>query len=153
MLKMALLDCAINEKCCSADGGQGICPLFSSPPPRGFDSSRVSTPREFAIQGNKKSANTRGSATGGSCVIQRFFKQIREQTCHNVYVVWHKSETSKTNITNMTNICWENREHVERLTNKQLRACLHGVGDPGLVGLVSFVFTLWRTQNKRNLPH
>ena len=23
-----------------------------------------------------------------------------------------------------------------------LRACLHGVGDPGLVGLVSFVFTL-----------
>ena len=34
-----------------------------------------------------------------------------------------------------------------------LRACLHGVGDPGLVGLVSFVFTLWRTQNKRNLAH
>ena len=33
------------------------------------------------------------------------------------------------------------------------RACLHGVGDPGLVGLVSFVFTLWGTQNKRNLPH
>ena len=26
-------------------------------------------------------------------------------------------------------------------------------GDPGLVGLVSFVFTLWGTQNKRNLPH
>ena len=35
----------------------------------------------------------------------------------------------------------------------RLRACLHGVGDPGLVGLVSFVFTLWGTQNKRNLPH
>ena len=34
-----------------------------------------------------------------------------------------------------------------------LRACLHGVGDPGLVGLVSFVFTLWGPQNKRNLPH
>ena len=34
-----------------------------------------------------------------------------------------------------------------------LRACLHGVGEPGLVGLVSFVFTLWGTQNKRNLPH
>ena len=32
-----------------------------------------------------------------------------------------------------------------------LRACLHGVGDPGLVGLVSFVFTLWRTQNKEKL--
>ena len=37
--------------------------------------------------------------------------------------------------------------------NLPLRACLHGVGDPGLVGLVSFVFTLWGTQNKRNLPH
>ena len=34
-----------------------------------------------------------------------------------------------------------------------LRACLHGVRDPGLVGSVSFVFTLWGTQNKRNLPH
>ena len=34
-----------------------------------------------------------------------------------------------------------------------LRACLHGLGNPGLVGLVSFVFTLWGTQNKRNLPH
>ena len=36
---------------------------------------------------------------------------------------------------------------------KRERACLHGVGDPGLVRLVSFVFTLWGTQNKRNLPH
>ena len=33
MLKTALFDCAINEKCCSVDGGRGICPLFSSPPP------------------------------------------------------------------------------------------------------------------------
>ena len=33
-----------------------------------------------------------------------------------------------------------------------LRPCLHGVGDPGLVGLASFVFTIWGTQNKRNLP-
>ena len=33
-----------------------------------------------------------------------------------------------------------------------LRPCLHGVGDPSLVGLVSFVFTLWGTKNKRNLP-
>ena len=32
MLKLALLDCAINEKCCSVDGGRGICPLFLSPP-------------------------------------------------------------------------------------------------------------------------
>ena len=33
-----------------------------------------------------------------------------------------------------------------------LRPCLHGVGYPGLVGLVCFVFTLWGTQNQRNLP-
>ena len=32
MLKTALFDCVINEKCCSVDGGWGICPLFSSPP-------------------------------------------------------------------------------------------------------------------------
>ena len=36
---------------------------------------------------------------------------------------------------------------------KTFRACLHGVGEPGLVGLVSFVFTLCGTQDKRNLPH
>ena len=33
-----------------------------------------------------------------------------------------------------------------------LRPCLHGVGYPGLAGLVCFVFTLWGTQNQRNLP-
>ena len=36
---------------------------------------------------------------------------------------------------------------------EHIRACLHGVEDPGVVGLVSFVFTLWGTQNKRNLRH
>ena len=36
-----------------------------------------------------------------------------------------------------------------------LRAWLHGVGDPGLVRLFSFAFTLLGTgtQNKRNQPH
>ena len=62
MLKMALLDCAINEKCCSVDGGRGICPLFSSPP-RGIWQLKSPHPREFAIQG-KKNANARGSAGG-----------------------------------------------------------------------------------------
>ena len=49
MLKMALFDCAINEKCCSVDGGRGICPLFSSP------SRQLKSPhsREFAIRGKK----------------------------------------------------------------------------------------------------
>jgi len=42
---------------------------------------------------------------------------------------------------------------INHKVSPSVRACLHGVGDPGLVGLVSFVFTLWGTQNKRNLPH
>ena len=63
MLKTALFDCAINEKCCSVDGGRGICPLFSSPP-RGIWQLKSPHPREFAIQG-KKNANARGSAGGG----------------------------------------------------------------------------------------
>ena len=32
ILKMVVFDCVINEKCCSVDGGRGICHLFSSPP-------------------------------------------------------------------------------------------------------------------------
>ena len=49
---MALLDCAINKKCCTVDGGRGICPLFSSPP-RGICRFKSPHPREFAIQGQK----------------------------------------------------------------------------------------------------
>ena len=52
MLKMALFDCAINEKCCSVDGGRGICPLFSSPTPG------ICHPRH-------KNANARGLARRG----------------------------------------------------------------------------------------
>ena len=58
MLKTALFDCAINEKCCSVDGGRAFA-LFFRPHLGGFDSSRAPTPREFAIQG-KKNANARG---------------------------------------------------------------------------------------------
>ena len=32
-------------------------------------------------------------------LIKGFFKKIQEQTCRNEYVVWQKSQTSKTNIT------------------------------------------------------
>ena len=53
MLKMALLDCVVNEKCCSGDGRRGICPLFSSPP-RGIWQLKSPQPREFAFQGKKK---------------------------------------------------------------------------------------------------
>ena len=64
MLKMALLDRAINEKCYIVEGERGICPFFC-PHPGGFDSARVPIPWEFAIQG-KKNANAQGSARGGS---------------------------------------------------------------------------------------
>ena len=67
MLKMALFDCAINEKCCSVDGGRGICPLFSSPP-RGIWQLKSPHPQEFAIQG-KKNANARGGGGLGSAGI------------------------------------------------------------------------------------
>ena len=68
MLKTALFDCAINEKCCSVDRGRGICPLFSSPP-WGIWQLKSPHPREFAIQG-KKNANARGSARGGGGLAQ-----------------------------------------------------------------------------------
>ena len=63
MLKIELFDCAINEKCCSVDGGRGICPLFSSPP-RGIWQLKSLLPQEFAIQG-KQNAYARGSPRGG----------------------------------------------------------------------------------------
>ena len=53
MFKMVLFECAINENCCSVDGGQGVCPLFSSPPRRILQLKRPH-PQEFAIQGKKK---------------------------------------------------------------------------------------------------
>ena len=63
MLQTALFDCAINEKCCSVDGGRGICPFFSSSL-RGIRQLKSPHPREFAIQG-KKNANARGQSAGG----------------------------------------------------------------------------------------
>ena len=62
MLKMALFDYAIDEKCCIVAGGRGICPLFSSPP-GGFDSSRVPTPGNLQTKA-KKNVNARESAWG-----------------------------------------------------------------------------------------
>ena len=63
MLKTALFDYAINEKCCSVCGGRGICPLFR-PHPAGFDISRVPTPENLPSKA-KKYANAQGSARGG----------------------------------------------------------------------------------------
>ena len=49
---MALLDCAINKKCCTVDGGRSICPLFSSQH-GGFASSRVATPGNLPSKAKK----------------------------------------------------------------------------------------------------
>ena len=60
MLKMALLDCAINEKCCcGVDGGGGI-----RLHPGGFDSSRVPTPRNLLYKSKKMLMP--GSQPGGA---------------------------------------------------------------------------------------
>ena len=44
---MALLDCAINKKCCTVDGGRCICPLLSSPP-RGI--CQLKSPQEGRLK-------------------------------------------------------------------------------------------------------
>ena len=63
MLKMALFDFAINEKCCSVNRGRSICPLFSSPP-RGIWQLKSPHPRGFAIQ-KKKKKKPEGQPGGG----------------------------------------------------------------------------------------
>ena len=63
MLKTALFDCAMNEKCCNVDGGRGICPLFTYPP-WGIWQLKSPHPREFAIQGKKKMLMPEGQPGG-----------------------------------------------------------------------------------------
>ena len=83
MLKMALFDCAINEKCCSVNGGRGICPLLSSPP-RGISQLKSPHSWEFAIQGKKKmlmSVDQPGAGGLGAgwidwCVKGSFFSDV-----------------------------------------------------------------------------
>ena len=55
-----------SKKCCTVDGGRGICPdgAFFLPHPGGFASSRVPTPGNLTSKA-KKNANSRGSARGG----------------------------------------------------------------------------------------
>ena len=52
MFKTAQFDRAINEKCCSVDGGRGIFPLLSSPP-RWIDILRVPTPENLPSKAKK----------------------------------------------------------------------------------------------------
>ena len=49
---MALLDCAINKKCCTVDGGGGMCPLLS-PPPRGICQLKSPHPGNLASKAKK----------------------------------------------------------------------------------------------------
>ena len=63
MLKMALLDCAINEKCCSVDGGRGICPLFVFP-----DLTAKESPTPRTCHPRQKNVNVRVSAERGEGV-------------------------------------------------------------------------------------
>ena len=54
MLKMALFDCAINEKCCSVDGTEDRAfAVFFCPHPGGFDSSRVPSPGNLPSKAKK----------------------------------------------------------------------------------------------------
>ena len=64
MLKTALFDSAISEKCCSVDGGRGIRSLFSSHT-EGFDSSRVPNPGNLPSKAKKKNANAGHQHEGG----------------------------------------------------------------------------------------
>ena len=68
MLKMVLLDCSINTKCCSVDGGRAICLLFPSPS-RGIWQFKSPHPQEFAIQGKKNALRAAGSETYGYILI------------------------------------------------------------------------------------
>ena len=63
MLSTALFNCAINEKCCSVDGGRAFAFIFRSHP-RGFDSSRIPTHGNLPSKRGKKNANARGISQG-----------------------------------------------------------------------------------------
>ena len=68
---MALLDCAINKKCCTVDGGRGICPLFFFPTPGNWPAEESPPPGicHPRLQG-KKNANSRGSARGAWAQVE-----------------------------------------------------------------------------------
>ena len=61
---MALFDCAINENCCSVDGGRAFA-LFFRPHPGGFDSSRVPIPGNLPSTAKKKMLIPGGQPPGG----------------------------------------------------------------------------------------
>ena len=62
MLKMALLDCAINEKCCSVDRGRAFARFFR--PHSGLLTAQESPPPGICHPRQKKMLMPRGQ-TGG----------------------------------------------------------------------------------------
>ena len=64
MLKIVLLDCAINEKCCSPEEEDGAFALFFRPHPGGFDCSIVPTPGNLPSK-VKKTLMPGGKPGGG----------------------------------------------------------------------------------------
>ena len=69
MLKMALFDCAINEKCCSVDGGRGICPSFFAPTP-GDLTAQESPPPGICHPRQKKKVLTPGGGGEGWAQVE-----------------------------------------------------------------------------------
>ena len=64
MFKMALFDCAINEKYCSVDGGWSICLFFFIPTPGELTAQGSSPTGNFPSKA-ENIANARGSARAG----------------------------------------------------------------------------------------
>ena len=62
MLKMAIFDCVINEKCCSVDTEDGAFALFFHPHPG--DLTAQESPCPGICHPRQKSVNARGSARG-----------------------------------------------------------------------------------------
>ena len=118
MLKTALFDCAIDEKCCSVDGG-GAFALFFRSHPWGFDSSRVPT----SGQNKKKMLLLGGQPEGGGggvlvaagidwCIMSGRTEYCRKNLVANCFGNFGK----KNNKTNCQK-CIEKIANIARITN------------------------------------
>ena len=109
MLKTALFDCAIDEKCCSVDGG-GAFALFFRPHPWGFDSSRVPTPGYLPSKAKPKKCwclgvSPRGGGGGGGasrswnwlCIMSGRIEYCRKNLVANCFGNFGKKKKNKTN--------------------------------------------------------
>ena len=118
MLKMALFDCAINEN--RLQRLRGICPLFSSPSRANRQLKSSPHPWEFAIQGKKKNANTRGSSymiTVLERIVWFSFRLHRLYHCSSpakALLIGLASYSDLTLLKNFTSICNRYRLYVNR---------------------------------------